>query len=1292
MRYTFTQRLLFILMLGMGTTYAQNNIKLPQIIPASPEASAIAKYINYPVSYSRGLAEVTIPIYEVKVGDLVMPVTISFHGAGLRVNEPSGWLGSSWTLLAEPGISRSIQGQPDETGYITNNNASYPDFPNEPNNFYKSVMANGTLDEEPDHFYFKLLQRSGSFYFHKKPRTSDPYQIITHPYEPVKINYIDYKTWEITDDNGVHYQFGTDDAYTESNVGGHRTAWKAKKITSSATGESITFTYHPYTDEDIINMRDMVVIEDNISDPRDVFRSECSGANDYPYFPLVKHARGADAVIYRVKDNGELVQCGQTSFPVGMNTVRSVKIKEIIFNNGKIVFDKGADGNLSTIRVFNNEGLVKQFRFIQSYYKSFNTGAAKRTKLDAVEILDASGNVMGKYSFEYNTMPVPDRNSRSIDYWGYNNDAYNEITGLVPLTQVEGVNFTAAFAGQRRVNFQIGGGQREANDYMMAGALTRITYPTKGYTEFEYQTNKYWNHDNNRLMAAGGVRIAKIRNYDPVTNKKLVRIFKYGKNENSAGYIKTRITSEEFYSEQVNYYRIATSSLFQPISVYTTRNRIYHCNTLTDLFYSNGAPVVYDEVAEYQTDEATGAALGKTVYKYGYNDSFYSTPVKIPGTTVTVDPQNDWMRGHLLAKEEYNSNNELVSKASYQYSLFNFSNIIAVGKAYRRKNLIFEDNEPAEQHEDIYYAPYTLQSGIPLLTSDTLLTRNGSQEHLVARTYRYDNLVHLNPTVTTTTGSDGKLTTTSSKYPHDVTLTGNAETGRVKLLENWRINTVLEQTETKGGATQKIKTEYNLFHGRALPVLVQTNTGNGDETRLRYHEYDTKGNLLSVSKENDVKVSYLWGYNDQYPIAEAKRAESNEIFSVDFENVVNATIGQAHTGIKFWNGDYTVNFTRPNAKPYRLSYWYREGGIWKSTEQEYTTSSVYLTPGDAIDDIRIFPAGSEMTTYTYMPLVGMTSATDANNKTTYYEYDNAGRLKDIKDHDGNIVAKWKYKYAGMPNQYFYNDLKSQAFTANNCSAGAGGTSVAYVVRANKHASLISKADADQEAQNDINANGQAYANEQGTCLFYNDQMKLIFTRNNCGGKGTEVTYTVAANTYSSAISKADANAKAQAEITNNGQNKANAEGYCLSTDLSGHYSKEACGPNQEPVPLYISVPAGTYTSPVSTAAANEWGLIQTQNHANMYGQCRPLTITLQFMTSYPGYTLWMKNVATNVEYEFSMDNSSGQVPLGTYHITFRGETLNRKFSTGCNPPQASNVFYNIQVHQGCNTMYVGNYN
>jgi len=56
---------------------------------------------------------------------------------------------------------------------------------------------------------------------------------------------------------------------------------------------------------------------------------------------------------------------------------------------------------------------------------------------------------------------------------------------------------------------------------------------------------------------------------------------------------------------------------------------------------------------------------------------------------------------------------------------------------------------------------------------------------------------------------------------------------------------------------------------------------------------------------------------------------------------------------------------------------------------------------------------AQVTTYTYQRPIGMTSKTDAANRTTFFEYDGHGRLALIRDQDNNILKKICYNYAGQ---------------------------------------------------------------------------------------------------------------------------------------------------------------------------------------------------------------------------------------------------------------------------------------
>jgi len=142
-----------------------------------------------------------------------------------------------------------------------------------------------------------------------------------------------------------------------------------------------------------------------------------------------------------------------------------------------------------------------------------------------------------------------------------------------------------------------------------------------------------------------------------------------------------------------------------------------------------------------------------------------------------------------------------------------------------------------------------------------------------------------------------------------------------------------------------------------------------------------------------------------------------EFYFEGFEESAAGTTGSAHTGNKSYSGaTYTVNWTVPNSRSYVISYWYlNAAGIWKYVpETAYTGPSKVLSSIGAVayDDIRIYPVDALMATYTYNPLIGMTSSTDPKGMTTYYEYDSFQRLSNIKDKDGNIIKHIDYHYQG----------------------------------------------------------------------------------------------------------------------------------------------------------------------------------------------------------------------------------------------------------------------------------------
>ena len=94
---------------------------LPNYIPPSPEAASLGQYADHPVSYYSGMVKTNIPLFQVSSGKINVPIGLSYHGGGIKLEQMASRVGLGWSLDGIGAISRTVAGYPDEIERATMN-------------------------------------------------------------------------------------------------------------------------------------------------------------------------------------------------------------------------------------------------------------------------------------------------------------------------------------------------------------------------------------------------------------------------------------------------------------------------------------------------------------------------------------------------------------------------------------------------------------------------------------------------------------------------------------------------------------------------------------------------------------------------------------------------------------------------------------------------------------------------------------------------------------------------------------------------------------------------------------------------------------------------------------------------------------------------------------------------------------------------------------------------------------------------------------------------------------------
>ncbi|HSH67620.1 MAG TPA: hypothetical protein VLB84_17900, partial [Bacteroidia bacterium] len=206
-------------MLAMDTipVEAQNGARNPisTINPVSPTTAELLKYVDFNVSSSTGVPDITIPLFEIKGKELSLPLSISYNASGIKVNQQAGNIGLAWSLNAGGMVSCQIRGKRDNSTYWPNvppavddgfdPGSSVTDF-----NLAQNI-SNRTIDGAPDLYSYNFGNYSGKFLniIGKTPSIMmiPRKPLLVTPYATIPAS--SYSNFKIVSEDGTQYFFET---------------------------------------------------------------------------------------------------------------------------------------------------------------------------------------------------------------------------------------------------------------------------------------------------------------------------------------------------------------------------------------------------------------------------------------------------------------------------------------------------------------------------------------------------------------------------------------------------------------------------------------------------------------------------------------------------------------------------------------------------------------------------------------------------------------------------------------------------------------------------------------------------------------------------------------------------------------------------------------------------------------------------------------------------------------------------------------------------------------------------
>lgn len=975
-------------------------------IPPSPNATSLGMFVDANRGNYSGLVDISIPIYEINTGTLKLPISLSYYSGGIKYSDEASNVGLNWALNAGGVVGRIKKDRDDlaTRGFFQINPANR--------------SCSKEYDQEPDMFYFNFNGFTGKFVLLWSPNSPGGFTIRQIKGSNLKIA-IGASGWQITTPDGTIYIFSKEEKTTEQLTSDdqnettvYTSAWYLTSITA-VNNEKIELTYNESTNK-----------------IRRTFNQ--SSTHKYWYFT----PSYAGPCLYNL---------GIRMSAMGSQSVvdaDEISLAAITFPNGQVTF------NSSASRV------------------DLNTTNGPGRKINSIVVSKVSSEPIKQFDFEYDYYATT--GTAFPDY-------FTKRLRLIKVQERNGSTYKAPYLFSYGLNYtELKNIQSIQNlGYWLTGAqalISKITFPTGGYSTYEFESSPLTDMQGTPLT--GGARIKRIEQNDGISGGRNIKKFEYGAGR-LLGVYRPGLINQYTQTLQMNdciqgngveyatvYWKDETYSDLTSLGEMSD-NVVTGFDNVTVLYGDNGENG--KTVQEFENNLPASAPTYPGLVRF-------FMPIDVSQRHGLLKSITDYKKegaGFVpLQRTEntYTSSDVYTvgSRRKVSTDCYNYGITTELIQNTGQKTIMYDQagaNPMTTETSNTFNA-----SQLPVTTTTTnskgesLVTNYKYPAELAGGGNVYSTMVAsnvLSPVVEQNVRNNGILTSYMRSDYKDWGAQGKVFAperttifkGELAVGLSRKNITEFYNYDTKGNVLESAlqndaHTSYIWGYNKSYPIAQVENATAATSGYTGFESDDDIywnpiGYMWSLSNEAYTgKRSYKclqagWGtggiWQKFLPPTRGKYRLTCRIktpASFTGNAVVQLSTGQV-------SSPETVYPTVSSESMKTLQVG-NTGGEWKLCTVTIDLDKIYSDLGSVvplaiatkisntdpdnyflIDDVRFQPVDAKMTTYTYDPLIGMTSETSANNKSLFYEYDALGRLRLIRDNERYIIKKICYNYTGQ---------------------------------------------------------------------------------------------------------------------------------------------------------------------------------------------------------------------------------------------------------------------------------------